>query len=550
MAMSTAAEVPERELWQAEANVVSALLQALRATPAVSRPLLKHLVALGRLTEAAECFFAHRSEWVLGELQRVKHAGDVEVYARNASGTVFRSLAATHKEFVELFTTSVGTSPRRPDAAVAGTSLQERVAMMRSTSVRWITHETRRLGALLRNQVFAGESFTAQFASLAEICKACRDILEPKGLGMLPTLHRLFQDEAAAALVKACVDATAAVNRAFDADAFYPHTEDTVEDLCVPPLFGGRSQRQERMKLLLSPSAHTLVARVAGLLQSVRAVCLDFSLFDSQRSGHGERPFSALEEQVDRLVQDMIKQYNERVFEIAGQQSRSPREHMAGYAVMLFVARKLLPRAATVLCRAFHRSRATQLHHLDEKTKKLPGRYINEWVNGWRMAGNGPDAVAEELKHGGVGPVLRSARELVQHVASVLAAAEQILQDDEDTSGKGGGQRAALSATVAVAQAIEKDLLSEQWWRTKAGLQPGLRGPHRRTAIVTATLVQSAFDNLLPSIGAKWQSFRDECEVTPVERAEADEIIIQDGDAALKRAFDSLQTCDLGRSVM
>eukprot|EP01062_Namystynia_karyoxenos_P026923 TRINITY_DN20780_c0_g1_i1.p1 TRINITY_DN20780_c0_g1~~TRINITY_DN20780_c0_g1_i1.p1 ORF type:complete len:770 (+),score=181.11 TRINITY_DN20780_c0_g1_i1:90-2399(+) len=578
------ADIPEQALWQAEDRVVSELRHSIRVTPAASKPLLKHLVALGRLQEAADLFFKLRTKLVLCELQRVKHTGDMGIYARNASGVVFRSVALTHREFAELMRpgqqpaagaarsradgggADVGHSRKSRGTAVGARSQEaadgERVRreqmrlMMRSASIRWVTKELERLGHMLRKQIFApAENFQAKFAALAEVFKACRDVLEPKGLNMLPFLHDMFQEPAQNTLVDPFADIRADVERQLSEESFAPQRDagDGADELTIAPLIrpkqqgaeSGRASRQSaccNRQMLLCMSTQVLIENTAGILRSVRGVCLNLKLFDrvseDNKVHHGERPYCALLEQIDKGLRDTIKYYNEQLFEVLSpsqsdggsvtNSSAAVRENLVVYAALAFICQWFIGRTAWVCCRTFHYTHATHLQHLESKSTSLPSKFLKRWVREWAETPEGLGGVAQEFVSRAAGTVPDCVRWVVKFLADLCECAYDVFGEmDEEVH----------TILEHFMQPVFDTLLSVRWWGAECQVRGDPGDERRPTVLAIRSLVMPLWIFVR---GAEVDELQQAWKLTPDELDEGDQVLYKDDDRELGKAQEVL----------
>ena len=445
-----------RQLWALENAVVDGVLEALQHTPAASRHLLKLLLRLDRHQAAYDFFFEHRSAWVRGEVRRVRFVGDVVAYARAAGAASFRGLSTTCAEYFSL-------SQGRQQSGV----------------MRWLCAEIHAFSALMQSQIVSVNQVSEVFLVVAEVCRACRDSLEPLGMDLLPHLHCCLEVPALEALAREA-DATAQVcTFQLQEDTFAPvqtgggaaatGDEALFEDVHAPPLFTRSARASERVAATLSASAHGLLQQVAALLNAVRTACLYPPGGEGPAPRSGDRPFLALEAPADRAVAAAAKAYVKDAFERPSAAGRPPledREALVLLSSVCFVLRTAR-RASSVLRGVFHRGRMSCLDHLADQSRATPAKLreaiVAAWCGRW-CGGLRPPAEAEETEAKGLLPCVGG---LLVRMAAFRTCAAAVFPDASDVSRVG----AALVAGVAKA-AAGSDLLATP--------PPDAAGGHKR----------------------------------------------------------------------
>ena len=334
-----------RELGAIEQELVEAILSALQYTPASSRYLLKLLLKLDHPVVAYECFFAHRTNWVRGEIRRIRFVGDVVVYARNAATAFFHGVTATYQEFIQL---SGG--------------------QQKSNVLRWVVNEVNEFAAIIRAQILAVEFFPDVFATLAEVCKACRDHTEPLSLSVLPQLRQTLQEQAVDNLIREAVGMKQLCRVALSEDDFrLSEVNIQPQDLHFPPLYS-RSAKGEKLWVVLAKSTECLLTQVTAVVVAARVACLN--PVDSTHSSRSTfRPWPALEEPADKIITELLKDHVKSVFDRPMEDDMDDQQSLLLYHNVSFLVNKLTRRISTVLKETFCRERMSYLDHLIDQSK-------------------------------------------------------------------------------------------------------------------------------------------------------------------------------------
>ncbi|KAJ9459258.1 Exocyst complex component 8 [Diplonema papillatum] len=477
-------------LWDIEENLASHIMLALRNTPASSRSLLKLLVKLGRQQAAYDFFLKHRSHWVRSEVRRVRFVGDVVVYAKSVSTAVFRGLAATYAEFMLMLANnfdthgmpleapSAGTAPNSSPAGPlhfnstnhaskqtanspqpkgangqrAGSAVPEgpkdgkmpngigasspASQRMRSTAIRWLATEIDDFSQLIISQIFAVETFSDVFRALAEVFKACRDYLEPLSIDLLPHLRTSLEEPALEALRKEIDLKKQLCLRELDEDDMTQRPGEAYEDIHKPPLWTARTPRNERLSVVVSRSTYCLLNETASLLRNVRAVCLDASDGTMSSSRAGDRPWAVLEDETDRDICELLKEYVNAAF----MRTKADRPLGDGQIMMLvsnifFIINHLMARASDVMRKTFNTERVVHLDHLRDKSGELPDKLLKSLASEWCKAEITVPTYIELLENDAeiaenTGPVVLSSFKAVVHrVAGLRREAMSVFND-------------------------------------------------------------------------------------------------------------------------